>query len=217
MRILIALCLTVASLASTASSLAGDRENESRPWVAAARIIRNGEQSGAGIYLSSGLIITAAHLTAADATMGVHVAGAVLPASVLKQGAFEDVDLTLLRIDEAKLPTRIALPHMRLCDAPPWPGDRVIVVDASNATSSHILSPTVLPFGMPKFTSLIADVATTGNSGSGVFDPVRKCLLGIMSRKIFLRTPNGEKDLAKYFVPAAEIRAFMPAEFRAAN
>ena len=61
-----------------------------------------------------------------------------------------------------------------------------------------------------KFSTLIADVASTGNSGSGVFDPDRKCFHGIMSRKL---TVEG-KDIAKYFVPAAEIREFLPPEFR---
>jgi hypothetical protein len=35
----------------------------------------------------------------------------------------------------------------------------------------------------------ITDAATTGNSGSGVFDAGNKCLLGIMSRKIYV-PPN---------------------------
>ena len=40
-----------------------------------------------------------------------------------------------------------------------------------------------------RFSTVISDVATTGNSGSGVFDAGQKCLLGIMSRKITAR-PN---------------------------
>jgi hypothetical protein len=56
----------------------------------------------------------------------------------------------------------------------------VIVVDAANAARSHIVSPQLLPYAWRnKFSTLIGDVATTGNSGSGVFDPNRKCLLGI--------------------------------------
>src|SRR5215831_14013461 len=65
-----------------------------------------------------------------------------------------------------------------------------------------------------KFSTMIADVATTGNSGPGVFDPNHKCLLGIMSRKFFSHTTEGDKDIAKYFIPAAAIRAFMPAELK---
>jgi hypothetical protein len=164
------------------------------------------------------LIITAAHLTAVDAEMGVRIAGMVLPvlpAKILKQGSAEDVDLSLLLVDEEKLLTRIRLPRMQLCEAPPWPGDPVIVVDARHATESQIISPRVLPYTWrTKFSSLIRDVATTGDSGSGVFDPNRKCLLGIISKKLTSHTTEGDKDIAKYFVPTVAIRDFMPVEFR---
>jgi hypothetical protein len=65
---------------------------------------------------------------------------------------------------------------------------------------------------------VIADVDRTGNSGSGVFDAQHRCLLGIMSRKISqsrTRPDNGKpetRDIAKYFVPASEIAAFLPAD-----
>jgi S1-C subfamily serine protease len=192
-----------------------NRTKSEPPWIATAGIIRNGGQSGSGVYLKSGLIITAAHLTAIDAEISVRIAGVVLPAKVLKQGSFKDEDLSLLMVDEEKLPRRIELPRMQLCEAPPWPGDPVIVVDARRASRSHIVSPQVLSLGWrTKFSTLIADVATTGNSGSGVFDPNHKCLLGIMSRKFFSHTTEGDKDIAKYFIPAAAIRAFMPAELK---
>jgi hypothetical protein len=107
------------------------------------------------------------------------------------------------------------LPRMQLCEAPPWPGDPVIVVDAGHVSRSHIVAPQVLPFTFrSKFSTLIGDVATTGNSGSGVFDSNRKCLLGIMSGKFTSHMPEGDRDTAKYFVPAAAIRDFLPAEFK---
>src|SRR5262249_44506237 len=160
-----------------------------------------------GVYLTSGLIITAAHLIAVDAKMSVSIAGVVLPAKVLKQGSFEDVDLSVLSVDEEKLPASVRLIRTQLCEAPPWPGDPVIVVDAVSATRSHIVSPQVLSFtSRIKFSTLIGDVATTGNSGSGVFDPNRKCHLGIISAKFASQTTEGDKDLAKYFVPALAIR-----------
>jgi Trypsin-like peptidase domain len=209
-----ALCLALAFPAPIASEGA-DRTGGSQPWIATAGIIRDGGQSGSGVYLKSGLVITAAHLTALDANMSARIAGVVLPAKVLKQGSVEDVDLSLLLIDQEKLPPSMKLPQMRLCEAPPWPGDPVIVVDAGRASRSHIVSPQVLPFTLRnKFSTLIGDVATTGNSGSGVFDPNRKCLVGIMSQKITSHMPEGDKDIAKYFVPAAAIRDFIPAEFR---
>jgi hypothetical protein len=167
--------------------------------------------------LNSGLIITAAHLTALDAKMGVRIAGMVLPelpTKILKQGSSEDVDLSLLLVEE-KLLSSVRLPRMQLCEAPPWPGDPVIIVDARHATESQIVSPRVLPYTWrTKFSTLIRDVATTGDSGSGVFDPNRKCLLGIISGKLTSHTPGGDRDIAKYFVPAVAIRDFIPVEFR---
>jgi len=117
------------------------------------------------------LIITAAHLTALDAKMGVRIAGMVLPelpTKILKQGSSEDVDLSLLLVEE-KLLSSVRLPRMQLCEAPSWPGDPVIVVDARHATESQIVSPRVLPYTWrTKFFTLIRDVATTADSGSGV-------------------------------------------------
>jgi Trypsin-like peptidase domain len=167
-------------------------------------IMRNEEQPGSGVYLGSGLIITAAHLTAVEAKMSVRIAGRALPATVLKQGSAEDIDLSILLVDEQKLPVR--LPRMQLCEAPPWPGDLVTIVDSEHATQSHIISPQVLPFTQRiKFHTLIADVASTGNSGSGVFDPNRKCLLGIMSAKF---TTRDGKDIAKYLITYKIFRTF---------
>ena len=216
MRFAFALCLAGVLLAPIMSNGADQKERRG-PWIATAAIVRNGEQTGSGVYLNSGLIITAAHLTAVDAKMGVRIAGMVLPelpAKILKQGSAEDVDLSLLLVEE-KLLSSVSLPRMQLCEAPPWPGDPVIVVDARHATESQIVSPRVLPFTLrTKFSTLIRDVATTGDSGSGVFDPNRKCLLGIISKKFTSHTTEGDKEIAKYFVPAAAIRDFMPVEFR---
>jgi hypothetical protein len=80
--------------------------------------------------------------------------------------------------------------------------------------------PVLLPAKVQKkFSTVIKDVATTGNSRSGVFDAGQKCLLGIMSRKITVspnsKAPESEqKDIAKYFVPASTIRAFISTEYR---
>ena len=81
------------------------------------------------------------------------------------------------------------------------------------------MSPQLLPVQYrARFSTVISDVATTGNSGSGVFDAANKCLLGIMSRKIQVRPEGADpkrefKDLAKYFVPAAAITAFIPSQY----
>jgi hypothetical protein len=180
-RFAFALCLAGALLAPIISNGA-DRKESGGPWIATAAIIRNDQQAGSGVYLNSGLIITAAHLTAVDAKMGVRIAGLVLPvlpAKVLKQGSSEDVDLSLLLVEEEKLFTSVRLPRMQLCEAPPWPGDPVIVVDARHATESQIVPPQVLSFTLrTKFSTLIRDVATTGETQDPVFSTqiVNACL-----------------------------------------
>ena len=176
------------------------QDNGSGPLVAAALLV----PGGPAVYLGSGLLLTAAHLVNPGVDISVAIARTKLPAKVLKQGVYEDIDLSLLYVDPSKLPS--TLPTVQLCRAPPWPGDPVIVIDAGQATRSTIAAPSVLPPRyQQRFPTLIKDVATTGNSGSGVFDATGKCLLGVMSRKF---TVNG-KDIAKYFVSADQIRVFM--------
>jgi hypothetical protein len=182
-----------------ASDLAA-QDGAPAPFVAAAQLV----PGGPAVYLGSGLLLTAAHVVNPGAEISVVIAGAKLPVKVLKQGVFDEIDLSLLHVDQSRLPP--TLPTVQICSAPPWPGDLVIVISSGQATRSTIVPPSVLPsFYQHRFPTLIKDVATTGNSGSGVFDATKKCLLGVMSRKF---TVNG-KDIAKYFVSADLIRAFM--------
>jgi hypothetical protein len=131
---------------------------------------------------------------------------------------FEKVDLALLSVNEEKLPISLRLRRMPLCQRPPWVGEPVIVAIPESTARSHVMSPMLLPpIYRRKFPTVISDVATTGNSGSGVFDAGSKCLLGIMSLRIYI-LPSGDrtkqKDIAKYFVPASIIAAFIPADYR---
>jgi hypothetical protein len=125
--------------------------------------------------------------------------------------------MALLSIDEQKLPIYLRMRRMPLCENAPWVGEPVIVAIPEGTARSRIMAPWLLPPAYRiRFPTVISDVATTGNSGSGVFDAGHKCLLGIMSRKIFARADaeSEPKDIAKYFVPASTIRAFLPAEYR---
>ena len=175
---------------------------------------------GYGIYLGKGLFLTAAHVVgrAWMTRPKVVIAGMEYPTRVVKEGSFEGTDLTLLSIDENLLPMRLRLRKNTLCKAAPFPGEQVVTVVPEGVVRSHVIAPDRLPLGVRKFNTVIADVARTGNSGSGVFDAQKQCLLGIMSRKISqsrTRTDNGKAetvDIAKYFVPAAEIAAFLPAD-----
>ena len=178
-----------------------------------------GTWSGYGIYLGKGLFITAAHVVgrAWMTRPKVVIAGQEYPTRVVKEGSFEGTDLTLLSIEESLLPMRLRLRRNTLCKEPPRPGQQVVTVVPEGTARSHIIAPARLPVGARKFSTVIADVARTGNSGSGVFDAQQRCLLGIMSRKISqsrTRPDTGKtetRDIAKYFVPASEIAAFLPA------
>jgi hypothetical protein len=177
---------------------------------------------GRGVYLGKGLVITAAHVVTpvARTKPRVHIAGMELPATAIREGDFERVDLTLLSINEQKLPIYLQMRRMPLCENKPWTGEPVIVAIPEGTARSHIMLPSLLPSQFQKrFSTVIGDVATTGNSGSGVFDAGQKCLLGIMSRKITVSPTSGahaveKKDIGKYFVPASAIRAFIPPEYR---
>jgi hypothetical protein len=177
---------------------------------------------GYGIYLGHGLFVTAAHVVGRTwlTRPKVAIAGLEYPTSVVKEGSFEGTDLTLLSIEESLLPMRLRLRRNSLCSEAPWPGEEVVTVVPEGVVRSRIISPERLPRDVRKFNTVIADVARTGNSGSGVFDAQHRCLLGIMSRKISLsrtRSDTGKTetiDIAKYFVPASEIAAFLPADFR---
>jgi len=161
-----------------------------------------------GIYLGKGLIITAAHVLGSEPQPEyiVRIAGMDLPAKTIRQSPFELRDLALLSVDQQRLPIYLRMRRMPLCDNAPWVGEPVIVAIPESTARSRIMSPSLLPPPYrTMFSTLISDVATTGNSGSGVFDAGQKCLLGIMSRKIFTRADakSEPKDIAKYFVPAS--------------
>jgi hypothetical protein len=175
---------------------------------------------GYGIYLGKGLFITAAHVVGRAwlTRPKVTISGQEYPTSVVKEGSFEGTDVTFLAVDQNLLPMRLRLRRIALCKEPPAPGEPVVTVVPEAVVRSYIIAPTRIPISVRKFATAIADVAQTGNSGSGVFDARQRCLLGIMSRKISeTRTHPGTgktetRDIAKYFVPAAEIAAFLPAE-----
>ena len=174
---------------------------------------------GYGIYLGKGLFITAAHVAGRSwlTKPKIAIQGHEYPTQVVKEGSFEGTDLTLLSVEERLLPMRLRLRRNALCEAAPWPGEDVVTVVPEGTARSRIFPPEKLPVSVRKYSTVIADVARTGNSGSGVFDAQRRCLLGIMSRKlsqVFTHRDTGKTethDIAKYFVPASAIREFIPA------
>jgi hypothetical protein len=187
--------------------------------------------TGYGIYLGKGAVLTAAHVLGRWPSLisdpRVLIAGQELPAKVIKNGSFETTDLAILTVDEERLPVSLRLRRNPLCKKSPKAGENVIVVLSNGTARSRIISPKILP---PKyrtnFNTFINDVSIAGGSGAGVFDAERKCLLGILSSKIWeynYRVENGRmvrdlarntSDIARHFVPASKIAEFIPPEFR---
>jgi len=176
---------------------------------------------GYGIYLGAGLVLTASHVPGSFASTKPHVviAGQDLPAGLVKEGNLDSVDLTLLTVDATKLPVRLQMRRMPLCNRAPYPGEPVVVAIPEGTARSRVLPARAIPAEVRvRFDTAIADVATTGNSGSGVFDEANLCLLGIISRKIsVVQRPLGfgapaatTRDIGKYFVPSPVIKAFIP-------
>ena len=178
---------------------------------------------GYGVYLGGGLILTASHVPGTFVATNPHVvvAGQDLRAGLVREGSLDTVDLTLLSVDAAKLPVRLQMRRMPLCRRAPYPGEAVVVATPEGTARSRIVPRQAIPPDLRgRFDTAIADVATTGNSGSGVFDAANLCLLGIVSRKlsVVLRSSRlglgapatQTRDIAKYFVPASAIKAFIP-------
>jgi hypothetical protein len=179
--------------------------------------------TGYGIYLGQGMIITAAHVVGHWPSLThprILVAGQDLPATIIKEGSFEEVDLALLSVDAEQLPVSLRLRRNPLCKEPPRVGTGVVIVYPERTVRSQIISPFLIaPQNRAKYGSLINEPQ---GSGSGVFNADRKCLLGIISsklpkyryRKVNGRTVINYNGFAGHFVPASEIANFIPPEFR---
>jgi hypothetical protein len=226
MRFALPLCLGL--IAATALAVPARPQDAAESLkLYAVHILRPPKESwtGYGVYLGNGYVITAAHVAGLSlwTEVQVDIAGKKLPAKVIKRGQFHAVDLTVVSVDEQQLPVSLRLRRMTVCKNSPWPDEEVVVATPEGIARSHVMSPFLLPLGTPaKFQTAIIDVATTGSSGSGVFDAHIKCLLGIVSgiiRQDQIRQEDDHavtetRDIAKYFVPSSAIADFMPPDAR---
>jgi len=177
---------------------------------------------GAGIYLGNGLILSVAHVVGGGIVdkPKVTIANRNLTATVVKESPFEQLDLALLQIDEATLPVSLRLRRIPLCEGNSWPGEEIVSLSSTGPVRSHIMAPASLPASTRKFSTVFRDDGNTGNSGTAVFEASRKCLVGIVSRgitQIYSQKGSDKKinrNLAKYFVSAPVIAAFMPKQLK---
>ena len=173
---------------------------------------------GDGTYLGGGMILTASHVAGRWRPFQaprVLIAGQDLPATFIKNGSLETVDLALLTVDKSRLPVSLGLRRNPICRGPLRIGAGVLIVTPNKVKPSRIISPmAIVPQFRERFGSLISEPE---GSGSGVYDAQRKCLLGIVSRKIEKsgytkrngRLVFGLTGFAGYFVPASKIEQFV--------
>jgi hypothetical protein len=217
-------CLAIAPPAG-----AQDFDESLKPFAVDVARVPKENWTGTGVYLGKGLVLTAGHVAGSIIhTVHVQVDGLDLPTQVLKRGWYSPtdenaIDLALLSVDETKLPLSLRLRRMHLCDDAPVPGEQVVVAAPRVLSHSYVLSPKVIPRDLsPKFRTSIAYKVPSGESGAGVFDVKKKCLLGIISAKITVHRKISDKgpifsepvDIARYFVPAPVIAKFVPSEYR---
>ena len=172
---------------------------------------------GYGIYLGQGTVLTAAHVIGrwpSYTRLRVIIAGQDLPAKVVKYISPDDIDLALISVDAERLPISLRLRRNPFCKGPTPIGAGVVVAYPEKSVRSQIISPLlVAPQFRSKFNTLITEPQ---GSGSGVFRADRKCLLGIMSRRVTkyvaknegpfrVARPNG---WAGYFVPVSALAKF---------
>ena len=75
MRSILAFLLTVFFVKALVAE-GVEQNQDDGAWIAMARIIHNGDQpSGPGVYLGSGMIITAAHIVNPTAELSVNLGG----------------------------------------------------------------------------------------------------------------------------------------------
>ena len=206
------LMLAVAIVGQVCLAISASHAEQMDNWVQdyVVQLLLGGEQTAgnAGVYLGNGLVITAAHV-AGSGTKGVRIDGLNVPAALIKAGSYPELDLSLIYMDQGKLPDSLRERRMTLCQEQPPVGAPVILAAPQGITRTSIASTMLIPPEYrTKFPTLISDGSTDGKSGSGVFDAEKKCLLGILSQKFINNIDH--KNIASYFVPADTIRSFIP-------
>jgi len=81
------------------SDLAAQDSAAPGPFVAVAQL----SPGGPAVYLGSGLLLTAAHVVKTDVETTAAISGMRLPVTIVKQGVFDEIDLSLMRVDQRKL------------------------------------------------------------------------------------------------------------------
>jgi hypothetical protein len=177
--------------------------------------------SGYGVYLGGSTVITAAHVVGhwpLFTNPTIVIGGQEIPTKVIKKGAFPQLDLAQLSVEQSSLPDSARLRRNYLCKELAQVGTDVVVVSSEQTVRSRIISPRAIATRYRShFGTLVSE---PHGSGSGVFDADKKCLLGIISAAVMRDSLAGEAVApftletrwdasVGYFVPASSIANFL--------
>ena len=194
---LVGILLVVAVPASAQAALVDDNFKFYAAAISQSLLFRSSYR-GEGVYLGQGKVLTAAHVIHSTifGPIRVSLAGQTVSATPLRNGAAQHVDLALLSIDEMTLPVSVRLRRNALCSAEPKAGMDAVIVSSGESVASHVISPAAIAAELrAQYRTLIA---MPGPSGSGLYDPAHKCLLGIMSAKMEKYSSKFNSRIGKY-------------------
>jgi hypothetical protein len=169
---------------------------------------------GSGVFVNGSTVLTAAHVVAfnrGDPRVRVLVDGRVLGATIARDGSAANVDLALLRLDEAQP----GIPELQVCNDNPAVSARVLVAAMGTVTQTRTINAplTSKAQSVGTWTNLLERGYFQGNSGGGVFDLRRGCLWGVLTQVMTgpsLAQPGQTIELTA-MAPALEVSAFLGA------
>ena len=161
---------------------------------------------GSGVHLGNGTILTAAHVVTPDPAnkaVTVILDGWKVEATIKIIGKN---DLALIQIPpQALSQQRLAQSQVRICADDAGPNQRVVVASEGKVTPAATISTAITSEGKSgEGTNLLSSGFHHGDSGGGVFDPVRGCLWGIIQMEM----TGNNLDLTA-FAPAHKITTFL--------
>lgn len=170
---------------------------------------------GSGVFLGHGLVLTAAHVVSVDPgnrQVTVLLDGRRVDAIVVRDGQAQNLDLALIRLNDADLsPARRDQPMVPICPANPEPSQPVSVVAMGQAVTAFTIPKGLTSDGREEsWTNLLATGFKQGNSGGGVFSIRQNCLWGIVNLELGgVSKKTGKPIDLTAFVPASRIAPFL--------
>ena len=169
---------------------------------------------GQGIYLSGGLVLTAAHVVNWDPDhpeVTIRIDGGLTKGEIVFDSVLKDTDLAVVALSPDELSAkRREQASVPVCPDNTPPSQSVVVVAERDITNAATIPSPISTIGEGgNWTNVLSRDYAPGNSGSGVFDPIQHCLWGIIVDELGGKLPSGLEVHWSYFVPVSKIAPFL--------